>query len=569
MMRTFARPHGHRIRRAALLVFFRLSAAPIRAAESGGAGPAAAGSGTSGDSVAEVLTRRADDGRLLDADPEEGALRLLGHGEWQVRGAALSDLALDRTPSFAYANPGASSQPLGQRLYGTQWLRLRPTLQVGKQLRVVVQVDAFAGLVVGDLTRDVPGDQAPRSAFDSIGNSELRWVYAEWLTPVGLLRAGRQPSHWGLGMVANDGDHRRLFGDYRRGTLGDRVGFATKPLGADSSLVVAVAVDRVRRDNFANVARGDDVVQGVAALLWQGTSLEAGVYGALRRQQAARTSVPEVAAYTDRLDALVGDAFVRTAGRVADGVDGFFGAEVALTNATSDFPRTAQQLRDGERTAIAGLGVLAEVGLAAGRLEQPGLRARARWVATLEYGFASGQADPFARTQSRFTFDPNHRVGLVLFDEVLRWQTARAAAAIQDPYMVAKSRPIPGIDLLPTNGAVAGATYLNPTFVYRPDATVELALGLVFAQATADVVDPYRLASEGAFVNYRGGASRARDYGVEVDLGLEKRWVSEAGLVPQLGMQGGVLFPGAALADARGNTPPAPWVLQGRAGLQF
>jgi len=567
MMRIAARSPLNLRRRATVLAFTGLRAGEALAAEASAAH--AAVSRADGLSVAEVLTLRADDARLLDPAPEEGVVRLIGHGEWQLRGAAMADLALDATPSHVFANPGATSQSLGQRVFGTQWLRLRPTLQVGKDLRVVLQADAFAGLVVGDVTRDVGGDQAPRTAFDSIGQSELRWLYAEWLTPVGLVRAGRQPSHWGLGMVANDGDHRRLFGDYRRGTIGDRFGFATKPFGVASPLVVALAVDRVIRDNFTNVGRGDEVFQGVAAVLWQGCAFEAGAYAAMRRQRAVRTSVPNVAIYTDSLEALVGDAYLRAAGRVSEGVDGFVGAEVALTSATSDFPRTAQQLRDGERTVIAGLGVLAEIGLAAGRLEQPGLRSRARWVATLEYGFASGQADPFARAQSRFTFDPNARVGLVLFDEVLRWQTARAAAAIEDPYLVASSRPIPGIDLLPTNGAVSGASYLNPTFVYRPDASVDLALGVVVAQATADVVDPYRVASGGAYVNYRGGASRARDYGVEVDLGIEKRWVTEAGLVAQLGAQGGVLFPGTALADAKGNGPPAPWVVQGRAGVQF
>jgi hypothetical protein len=45
--------------------------------------------------------------------------------------------------------------------------------------------------------------------------------------------------------------------------------------------------------------------------------------------------------------------------------------------------------------------------------------------------------------------------------------------------------------------------------------------------------------------------------------------VSEAGLVPQLGMQAGILFPGTAFADAKGNTMPAPWLVQGRAGVQF
>jgi hypothetical protein len=279
--------------------------------------------------------------------------------------------------------------------------------------------------------------------------------------------------------------------------------------------------------------------------------------------------VPGVAEYTDRLEALVADAYVRTAARVLPEVEGFFGAEVAFTDAVSDFPRTAQQLREGRRTSIRGLGVLAEGGLQGGTVSMEGLRARSRWVAKLEYGYASGQADPFASRQTRFSFDPNHRAGRLLFDELLRFQTARAATAIRDPYVVADARPIPGIDLLPTNGAITGASYVNPTFVFRPDASIELAFGVLVAQATSDVVDPYRLASAGSYVNYRGGAAAGRDLGVELDFGLEKRWVASSGLVPQLGFQGAVLAPGTAFADAKGNTIAPPWLLEGRAGLQF
>lgn len=519
--------------------------------------------------MTSALTRRDDDARLLDPVAEEGLVRLLGHGELQLRGSAMRELNLDRTPSFAAANPGATREPLGQRVFGTQWLRLRPTLQLGRDLAIIAQADVFGGLVLGDLARDVRADGTPRDAFDSIGNAELRWLYLEWRTPIGLVRAGRQPSHWGLGMVANDGDHRRRFGDYREGTIGDRLLFATKPLGESSPLVLAIAGDVVRRDTFADKQRGDDVMQGVVAMLWRGDNLEAGVYGAVRRQRNDRTSVPNVASYTDALDAMVGDAYARTSKRLVDDVDLLASAEVAVLSATSDVPRTAEALRKGERTRITGLGVLAEVTVQGGVVAHDGLRPRARWSATLEYGFASGQADPFSSSQTRFSFDPNHRVGLVLFDEVIRWQTARAATAISDPYLVAQSRPLPGIDLLPTNGSVTGATYMQPSFTFRPSPTFDLTLGVLVAQSTADIVDPFRIATDGAYANYVGGPSRGRDFGVEVDGALEKRWVSEAGLVPQLGMQAGILFPGTAFADAKGNTMPAPWLVQGRAGVQF
>src|SRR5262249_14974204 len=124
-------------------------------------------------------------------------------------------------------------------------------------------------------------------------------------------------------------------------------------------------------------------------------------------------------------------------------------------------------------------------------------------VAQLEVGYASGDADPYDGTQRRFTFDPNHRVGLLLFDEVLRFQTARSATAAQDPLLTNASRPTPGVDLLPSNGSVFGAQYVNPTAIYRPRHWLDLKGGMVIAQSTSDVVDPYRTATSGSFVNYR------------------------------------------------------------------
>jgi hypothetical protein len=109
---------------------------------------------------------------------------------------------------------------------------------------------------------------------------------------------------------------------------------------------------------------------------------------------------------------------------------------------------------------------------------------------------------------------------------------------------------------------------VNPTFIFRPRHFWDLKAGAVIAQTTADLVSPYRLALDGAYVNYRGGTSKARDLGVEVDLGTEVRIPVQSGVL-NLGAQAGVLFPGGAFADAQGKTPSAPWMATLRAGLQF
>jgi hypothetical protein len=91
----------------------------------------------------------------------------------------------------------------------------------------------------------------------------------------------------------------------------------------------------------------------------------------------------------------------------------------------------------------------------------------------------------------------------------------------------------------------------------------------VLAQTTADMVDPYRLATSGSYRNYRGGTPKRHDLGLELDGGFEVRIPLDYALTAQLGAQGGVLFPGGALANAAGERLPPQWLAVARFGLQF
>ena len=109
--------------------------------------------------------------------------------------------------------------------------RLNPELHISDNLRVLSQIDLLDNLVMGstpDGYSNVPsaggyqvvgrGGYSPLSSFSttqwapSAGQNSnndsiaVKRVWGEYLTPVGLLRFGRMPSHWGLGMLANSGD---------------------------------------------------------------------------------------------------------------------------------------------------------------------------------------------------------------------------------------------------------------------------------------------------------------------------------------------------------------------------
>lgn len=263
--------------------------------------------------------------------------------------------------------------------------------------------------------------------------------------------------------------------------------------------------------------------------------------------------------------------------------------EAATVLGSTNELRTLEQATSGAQTSIQQYGGAAILGFVLGgekyapkpapggpklgQTEAPRPDLYGKLVTQIEVGYASGDANPNDGVEKRFVFDPNHKVGLILFDEVLRFATARSASAAQDPLLANAARPTPGIDLLPSNGGVFGAEYIYPTMLYRPVHWLDLKGGAVIAQTTADFVDPYRLVAtphpKVVAPNYFGGDSSHHDLGLELDVGVEARVDLGKGIKMNLGAQGGVLFPGSALEDENGVRIKTPWLGIGRAGLMF
>jgi uncharacterized protein (TIGR04551 family) len=123
--------------------------------------------------------------------------------------------------------------------------RLEPTINVTDSVRVKAQIDVFDNLVLGSSPQSYSLDGATQSSiaaatgqtisqvspqagsnavFDSI---RAKRAWAEVRTPWAEIRFGRMPSHWGMGMLENNGDC--LDCDY--GVNADRVMVATKLWG--------------------------------------------------------------------------------------------------------------------------------------------------------------------------------------------------------------------------------------------------------------------------------------------------------------------------------------------------
>lgn len=536
-----------------------------------------------------------DSGRPDPPAPEADVYRFFVNGEHQIRFQAQRSFPLVASASARASKPGLEEQSLGQNWFVHHWLRVTPRLQLEEKLEIIGQLDVVTGMLLGPKAKDSGADWMPRNEYNGFSNVQPRWLYAQYRLPFGVVRIGQQPNHWGMGILANDGNQPMIFGDYRYGSISERILFATKPGGKDSDFFLAIAGDLVYRDNNARLTRGEQAFQAVLAAFWEKNGNKLGVFSTARHQENDKTSGSSLFSYTDEIDAVAIDLHGRVVQPLPGDKDTFLvgEAEGAYILGQTNLIRTADQAREDGRTQVRSYGGAASVGVVHRAYgtgfwsdrgdKKSAAEASASYlgtksergvpygdiVAQVEMGYASGDADPYDGKQKRFVFDPNHRVGLLLFDEVLRFQTARSATAATDPLLTNAQRPTPGVDLLASNGGVFGAQYVNPTMIYRPRYWLDLKAGMVIAQATSDVVDPYRLATQGSYVNYRGGDPKKKDLGVEVDGGIDARFPLDYGLKTNVGAQAGVLFPGGALENADGQRLPVQWVAIGRLGLIF
>jgi hypothetical protein len=506
-----------------------------------------------------------DSGRVPFEPPEPGGLHFYVHGEYQLRLQGQSTLPLEAPVE----QPKAST--LGQNLYLYHWLRVSARFDAFDRLSLVLQIDAPRGMIAGQTTQWV---EAARDSFAQAVWYEIhpRYLYLEYRSPIGVFRLGQQGSQWGMGIVANDGDQTTLFGDHRRGSLVERVTYATTPMGKGTPLFVAVGGDLVFQDATADLLSGDRAFQGFAAVGWKTEHAEVGLYGVGRTQARSAQGVDQYTPFVESLTVGIADVTARFDAPVPGSAGTFVYGELeaaTILGSTSYIrgaygnpidptgPRPDELIRTYGGAAT--LGAVAASGEGKARF--------GRLVGEIEVGYASGDANPTDGVTKRFTFDENHHVGLVLFDQVLRWKTARSATLAEDPAIVARAAP--GLEYLPSNGGVFGAQYLNPRIVVRPRRWLDLKGGVVIAQTTADFVDPYRFGALGNARNYDGGDPHLHDLGVELDLGAAVRVQLDPGAILQVGAEGGVLFPGRAFDDSAGNHLPDQLVGSLQLGLQF
>lgn len=487
------------------------------------------------------------------------AQELRVEGSWRLRFSDNTDQTLDDTGT-----------KLGQGSWFEHRIRLTPKVVADDVWEVQASADVLSGTLGGDLARDFSGlGWTGRSIQDGYKASsfDLRTIYGTVKFPFGQLQFGQRPSQWGMGLVANSGnDETNLdFGDARFGDLVDGVLFATKPLvplmGPQSDfarqVVTAFAFDAVYRDRFASLVVRDSnglhwqdlAWQGVAAALWDPSDkTRIGFYTARRVQSFGNDG--------GNLHIWVFDLHARHA-MVFEGINSTLSleGEGAFIN--------------GATSHLTNLNALSST-----KVQQSGAAGRARLAmplgieAEVESGFASGDGNPFDGNAANFTSSRDYKVGLVLFDEVLQFQTQNAARRLSDPNLV--GRPPSGIDLLPTEGALTNVIYLKPTIRWRPallENKLRVTGSLLYAVAPEPYVDAYQSFVASAARN-PFGAEAKNGYGTELDAAVS--YNDKFGrLGVEAGAQYGVLFPGDAFNRADGTSMPKVAVFKLRAGVSF
>lgn len=554
------------------------AAQPAEGASAGRGSPPAAPAAPAAQAVDDFEERLVlDTGRKPPPPPDPTRSTFSLQGEYQLRYRAMSDLPLRAPPLSA---PGAAT--LGQSQYIAHWLRLSPRFHFKDKASIVAQIDVVRGLIAGDTTRDVEQVRDARAAL-AWYEVHPRTLYLEVPWALGVVRVGQQSAHWGMGLVVNDGERASVFGDYERGSLMERVLFAATPMGKGGPLHVTVAGDLVFEDNAADLlgndvegqdeGEGDRAVQAVVSALWRERRGEIGIYGAMRRQARERRAKTSSARFSEVLTAGILDVAGKFNAPVPGGRAHVYGElEAAVILGAASFAPSGPPPPSGHafgRSPVAVRSVGGAVTLGAVHVAGRGARPGGRWgrvVTEIEAGYASGDDDPTDGVSRRFTFDPSHNVGLLLFDEVLAWKTARAATIAERELFAAS--PEPGIRALPSKGGVPGAAYVNPRIIVRPARWLDLKAGAVIAEATSDLVDPYGAArAGGSLANYDGGDSRRRDLGVELDLGVDARIAMGRLVTLQFGTEAGVLFPGGAFDDAAGAELPDQYLLTLKLGV--
>ena len=434
-------------------------------------------------------------------------------------------------------------------------VRVGVKLNTGRTLKIVnlvgeYQHDILAGTVYGAPVLGGTGMPHSTSMHTALRKAFLRASFGRYLH----LQGGLTTSHWGLGLVANDGTKNwqpgsAQFTDPRGGDRVLRAQLATGPHSANGWMAF-IGADQVwdddilfLEDELKDVATslGDDKANQIMGAVIYGYKRpnHVGAYVAHRNQMnsAGRRIVATVVDVTGAYETAT------SAGKLKLAAEAVLVSGKTTMASSPTFPKSdILQLGGVVRASLSG----ATVG------------------GVLDIVYASGDHNYDDGRQTAFKADPNFDVGMLLFEHVLAAQTGRGVHTASDPDLVGK--PSSEIERFPTRGSLSNSIAAFPRLWWSPIKSVELYGGPLIAFSAARTNDPLnsRLAG-GAFRNALNGEPGSY-LGTELDFGLRYRTYF-GGSELTTGAEVAVFAPGTAFNNDSGN-PMRP-IYGGRFMLQY
>ncbi len=460
-------------------------------------------------------------GTITKADAKPIKLEWDSSGYFRTRAITLTNLAPADSYSIGTADDNYEIPEIRRTSYITSRLRITPTLSWGDAATLHFQIDALDDVLWGD---NNGLSAAPLFAIDTsdqnylAGERDSLRMHKAWVqfkVPIGIVRVGRMPSHWGMGLLANGGGNANFdpdparpkhisqrksldtyfdddFGDNHDGSVADRVLFLTKPLSiaktiagkedTSSKLVIGYAYDKIseapslsaesassRRRPLGQqgfISRpGDDVNEHVVFMLWNDPyanfggpwsrdtdELRLGSYFVWRNSERGSTNPSDL------------DPAVRDTGSNVFIADFWgrlrYGPLYAETEVLTIFGETFGGIpfpaANEDKDANIQGGVL-RVGYFG--VDEKSAR---KFDLTFEVGHASGDEDI---SDGEFKQRPLHsdfNVGLIMFEETLRELSARTYG----PNFASAQNPNGAVGFF-SNGGVINANYIHPKFRYH------------------------------------------------------------------------------------------------------
>lgn len=402
-------------------------------------------------------------------------------GWYRARMRAYDTLSLDR------AHPESE----GLTWYAQHRLWLKPKFLITDDVSAFVEIRGLDGVVWGDqpfvYTSPVEGElsyderavTSPTStadASDALRDITIWRAWGEARTPIGTFSFGRMPLHWGEGIWLNDG----LCDTCDWGDTADRVRWEYL---VQDQIWVSAAVN-IDTEGFVNDT--DDTTAYDLSFAYRTEQFESGLWATW-----SRTPIREFDLLT--LDAAVSAEL----GRISAGAEvvGQFGGG-----------NLAGGLDD---TNIMTVGAVLRAELDA-----------SPWKLSVEGGFASGDGNNSDSRLRTHTFDRDHTVGIIMFEQPM------PLLAADSPTDTNGNR---NTEYVLTGEAVSNAMYAKPTFGR------ELYKGLALEQSI--------LGARVAKVPDSFGSRRS--YGLEFDTSLVYRGVEHF----EAGATFGAFLPGTYYRD--------------------